>query len=251
MAKFLLSLAVSIFIVHGAAVDLPVAADDDHDMGGAHVVVDDGEDEWWNDPAIIAALNAMDPPPVAHIDPPIPAAPPVEEAAGGGGGAIVPAVPPIAPAPHAGGIVGAFVPPVAAIDLWEVAVRTARADAHAGAFPFAAIGRSFLCNVQKSWLRHWTFRLRNHPGFNMAQRNYPLRYVIPSFGWNEVDRFGPVDEDCQMCGKKSIHVVVLVHNHAAPVGFRDLRVGVDCVVFMKYTPAIVWQTAFDHEFSLP
>lgn len=241
MSKHLLSLIFFISIVWSADGGLPLGdpADEeiaysgivavdavvDHEMGEAAAPIDD--DAWWDDPANVAAV-------IAAVD------------------AIAPAPPPVlAPAPPAGGIVGAFVPPPVVIDPWALAIKHARANAHSHAFPFAAIGRAFLCNIQRRWLNNWTAILTHRYEFTVAQRSYPLRYTIPSFGWEERDRIGWRDEDCQMCGKRSIHVVVVVHNDAAPAAFQDLRVGVDCVVFMKYLQAIVWQTAFDRDTPVP
>jgi hypothetical protein len=238
MSKILLNLILVISISWGAEAGLPpldpvvgealalfepaVAAD--HDVGPAAPMEDD---IWWDAPENIAAL-------IAVVD------------------AMVVPAPPVVPVPApVGGIVGAFVPPAAPLNPLALAIKHERAHAHAAAFPFAVMGRSFLCNVQKAWLRHWKAVLAARHDFTHLQKTYPLGHAIPSFGWVEVERFGPRDEICQMCGRQHIHVVVHAHNDHAPVGFQDLRVGIDCIVFMEATQAIVWQTAFDNDTPLP
>lgn len=174
----------------------------------------------------------------------------------GGAGIIGPAAPPV----HAGAMVGLFVPPAPLMDPWDLVANHMRANAHLNAFPFAP-RRAFLCNIQKSWLNYWKEFLGRHwdevrtknPGFTLVHRNYPLLYTVPSFGWRELERRASerTDEHCQMCGRENIREVIIVNNMRAPRGYRNLRVGITCAVFMVYSENTVWQTAFDNEDPLP
>jgi hypothetical protein len=158
---------------------------------------------------------------------------------------------PFQPPLGGGGIVGVFVPPAVPVNQQALAIQIARADAHEAAFPFAAIGRSFLCNIQKAWLKYWGNALAYRPELSWQERHYPLRYTIPSFGWQELMRLDDRDETCQMCGHEHLHVVVIMRNIRAPVGLRVLRVGKDCAVFMSLLSVHVRQIAFDNSDPLP
>jgi hypothetical protein len=138
-------------------------------------------------------------------------------------------------------IVGVFVPPAVVADPMVVAANLERAQAHSAAFPFAVQGRSFLCNIQKAWLKRW---------LHIFPAEYPLMHRVPSFGWTEIARLPDRDEYCEMCGKQSIHKVVVMENMAAPEEYRILRVGVDCAFFMALSQEHVYQIARDNDSPL-
>lgn len=157
----------------------------------------------------------------------------------GGAPAPVAAAAPVPAVP--GGIVGVFVPPVVP-PAADIISRNQRAAAHRNAFPFAPIGRPFLANIQKSWLKYWN---------RLIQDRYPLGNVIPSFGWREQRRMGSTLGVCQMCGNPFIHVIVEMWHPDAPEAYRVVSVGVDCASFMRLSLEHVYQIAWENDRALP